>query len=65
MKKSVAIIGGTKGLGLEITRNFLESGYRVACGSRMIDNVDLPKSNDLKLISVDARSRKSIRNFFE
>lgn len=51
--KKVVITGGNKGIGLETTKLFLESGYSVIVIARNIDNSNLLQHSNLEYISFD------------
>lgn len=51
-KKTVVITGGTKGIGLDITRSFHSSGYKVFVGARSHPSIsELPP--DIEFLSTD------------
>jgi NAD(P)-dependent dehydrogenase (short-subunit alcohol dehydrogenase family) len=59
--KTVVITGGNRGIGLDITEMFLNSGYDVVVGSRTIGDLEKLGSDRLKFIAADVRSESSIK----
>ena len=58
--KTVVITGGNRGIGRDITEMFLDSGYDVFVGSRMIGDLKKLSSDRLKFFSTDVRSQSSV-----
>lgn len=56
----VVIAGGSKGIGLEVAKNFIQSGASVICLSRTD-----PKIKDLTFIKCDLSSPEEIKSSFE
>ncbi len=54
MFKTLVITGGNKGIGLEITKYFLEKGYNVVVGARTSMPKNLDKNNKLKFLKINA-----------
>lgn len=61
MKKTVAITGGTKGIGRAIAELFLREGFGVAVCSRGSRPKDLP--GEIFHAPVDVRSKEAVENF--
>jgi len=53
MKKTALITGGNKGIGLEVTRFFLERGYRVVAVARDFSEFEFSKHDDVEQITYD------------
>ncbi len=62
MLKTVVIIGGSKGIGLEITKTFLDNNYLVITGSRTSPKI---KHKNLYFFSLDVRKESNFQNFFK
>ena len=62
MPKTVVIIGGSKGIGLEITKTFLDNSYLVITGSRTAPKI---KHKNLYFFSLDVRKESNFRTFFK
>ena len=62
MLKSVVIVGGSKGIGLEITKTFLNNNYLVITGSRTIPKI---KHKNLYFIPLDVRKESNFQTFFK
>jgi short-subunit dehydrogenase len=61
MKKYVLIVGGTKGLGLEIAQVFLNLNYSVICLGRTIDKISKIYP-EITFLSHDVRSNVSVKS---
>ena len=61
MKKNkvVIITGGNKGIGLAITKKFVESGYYVIVGARSSIKIEKKYQDSVKFINSDVSSEKS------
>ena len=64
LSKSIVVTGGTKGIGLDITRSFCDAGFSVFVGARTYPNTDLFPSN-AKVIITDVRVEASVANLVE
>lgn len=61
LHKTVVITGGTRGIGLEITRAFLSAGYEVFVGARSLpSHNDFPSS--VKFVQTDVRYEAELTN---
>lgn len=61
LHKTVVITGGTRGIGLEITRAFLSAGYEVFVGARSLpSHNDFPSS--VKFVQTDVRYEADLTN---
>lgn len=54
--KTIVVTGGLKGIGLSITKAFLNIGYNVICGSR--NYVDLIKNENFYFLETDVKYEK-------
>lgn len=63
--KSVVITGGNKGIGLDITRAFIEAGYWVVVGSRSGISGELKSERKVRSINVDVCKENSHRKLAE
>lgn len=64
-KKSVVITGGSKGIGLGITRVFAESGYRVVVGAREDVQIQNLVDGDILFHSCDVTNERSHSELIE
>ena len=65
MKKTVYITGAVRGLGLALTKVFLESNFRVFAGRFMSDWPELDEfkkeyGEDLDILSLDVTNQQSV-----
>lgn len=65
MKKTVYITGADRGLGLALTKEFLNSGYKVFAGRYMedwpeLDELKTEQGDDLELIRLDVNDQQSV-----
>ena len=58
-KKVVIITGGNKGIGLGITKKFVESGYFVIIGARSSIEIEKKYHNNISFIKSDVTDEKS------
>lgn len=67
MNKTVIISGGTKGLGLSLTKRFIGQGYNVATFSKNLnnDNSILYNSNEFYWEKIDALDSEAIKIFIK
>jgi NAD(P)-dependent dehydrogenase (short-subunit alcohol dehydrogenase family) len=63
--KSVVITGGNKGIGLEITKAFLNAGYWVVVGSRSGISDELRSNNRIRSLNVDVCNESSHQQLAE
>jgi len=63
IKKNVFITGTSRGLGLEIAKNFLEKGWVVYGASRSL-GFEI-KNNDFYQLNLDLRDEKSIKSIIK
>lgn len=64
-QKSVVITGGNKGIGLELTKVFLDEGYTVVVGARTSNDVERLSADKLIFHSMDVREEISHRKLTE
>jgi 3-oxoacyl-[acyl-carrier protein] reductase len=62
MQKSALITGGNKGIGLEVTRYFLERGYRVIVVARDFSGFEFSKHADVEQVTYDLSDVSGIPN---
>lgn len=60
LNKTVLVTGGNKGIGLEVTRNFLAMGCRVIAVARNFEGCDLPDATNLIKKSFDLTQVEAI-----
>ena len=65
IQKSVVITGGNKGIGLELTKVFLDEGYTVVVGARTSNDVERLSADKLIFHSMDVREEVSHRKLTE
>lgn len=53
MQKTVLVTGGNKGIGLEVTRYFLKSGYRVIAVARGFDGFEFAAHANVRQVAFD------------
>jgi 3-oxoacyl-[acyl-carrier protein] reductase len=53
MEKVVLVTGGNKGIGLEVTRYFLNNNYKVIAVARDFSNFEFTENTDVKIIEYD------------
>ena len=63
--KTAVIIGGSRGIGLEVSKQFLNSGAKVICISRTKPNLICDSSPKLEFIKCDLSSPNQIKHAFE
>jgi NAD(P)-dependent dehydrogenase (short-subunit alcohol dehydrogenase family) len=62
MQKTALITGGNKGIGLEVTRYFLERGYRVIVVARDFSGFEFPRHADVEQVIYDLSDVSGIPN---
>ncbi len=60
--KTVIIIGGNKGIGLSITKKYLNNNFNVIVGGRT--NINLKKFENLHFFKLDATNENSVKKLF-
>ena len=65
IKKTVVITGGTRGIGLNITKAFIDEGYNVYVGARKISDLTSFNQASFTFISTDVRREKDIKLLIE
>ncbi len=66
--KRVVVIGGTSGIGLAVSKAFVEAGSHVFVASRSTDKVEMAKSiigSDVEGYVVDFREEAALEEFFQ
>jgi NAD(P)-dependent dehydrogenase (short-subunit alcohol dehydrogenase family) len=61
----LVITGGSKGLGADISKKFLDKGWRVTSGSRFSHLSELDKNINYSYEEVDVRNRDSVHEFLK
>lgn len=62
MLKKVLITGGNKGIGLEVTRLFLQNNYKVAVVARDYKNFEFDNNENVEMIEYDISHISGISN---
>jgi len=60
--KTVLITGGNKGIGLEITKSFIENGYKVYVAARQFNDELKSLSKEVEFIKTDVRNYDEVQN---
>lgn len=60
--KTVLITGGNRGIGLEITRSFVEEGYKVFVAARQPYNLEVEFGSKVVFIKTDVRNYEQVNN---
>lgn len=60
--KTVLITGGNRGIGLEITRSFVEEGYKVYVAARQPYNLEVEFGSKVFFIKTDVRNYDELNN---
>ena len=58
-KKIAIVTGGNRGIGLGITKTFIEAGYSVIVGARKSLKIENSKKNQIFFVYTDVRKEKS------
>ena len=62
MKKNVLIVGGTTGIGYDISKKFILSQYNIIVVGRKIS---LPKSDQINYLLFDLSKKSELKKFFK
>ena len=63
--KTLVITGGSKGIGLDISRKFLEMGWKVFSGSRSLREIESTFSENFYHIDTDVRVRSAVHDLLK
>ena len=63
MKKRVLVTGGTKGIGLEVTKMMLDLDYQVVVAGRDFSNFPLKNNTDVEMIEIDLSDLDALPEF--
>ena len=63
MKKRVLVTGGTKGIGLEVTKMMLALDYQVVVAGRDFSNFPLKDNSDVEMIEIDLSNLDALPEF--
>jgi 3-oxoacyl-[acyl-carrier protein] reductase len=53
LNKTVLVTGGNKGIGLELTKEFLKLGYKIIIIARDFENFEFSQNEQIQMISFD------------